>query len=246
MTQLKSAPTPAVPSPYLPRMGKIIEAETFTETEKFFRIVLSDRSHLNHTPGQFIEVSVFGIGEAPISVASSPTQPDSFELCVRNVGHVTNALHALSVGDEVGIRGPFGHGFDTEATTGKDILFVAGGLGLAPTRSFIKYVIDKREQYNNVTILVGAKNPALLLFKKELDAWQSRPDVRCLVTVDRADGSWKGKTGLITTLFRQVAIDARNTIAVIVGPRSCSSSPSWRPCPWASPSVTFSAPSSVA
>jgi sulfite reductase subunit B len=196
----------------------VILAEKFTEREKFFRLTFEDGLPFEYKPGQFVEVSVFGRGEAPISICSSPTEKGHFDLCVRAVGDLTNALHALGPGALLGIRGPFGNGFDTAAPKGQDLLFVAGGLGLAPARSFIKYAIDNRSLYAGVTIMVGARNPQELLFKNDLKEWQARPDVECLVTVDRSDGAWKGNVGLITSLFSKVSISPAATWAVIVGP----------------------------
>jgi len=203
---------------YLPRMARVILAEKFTEREKFIRLTFEDGLPFEYKPGQFVEVSVFGRGEAPISICSSPTEKGHFDLCVRAAGDLTNALHTLGPGAMLGIRGPFGNGFDTTVPKGQNLLFVAGGLGLAPSRSFIKYVIDNRSQYAKVTILVGARNPQELLFKEDLKEWQARPDVECLVTVDRSDGTWKGNVGLITGLFSKVSITPATTWAVIVGP----------------------------
>ena len=205
-------------SPYVPRMARIVAAEQMSETERFFRLEMEDGRGLAYEPGQFVEVMVFGMGEAPISICSSPTQGEAFELCVRSVGTVTNALKAYGEGDRVGIRGPFGNTFDTEAMKGEDVLFVAGGLGLAPTRSLIRYVLDKREDYGRVMILVGARDPSLLLFRDELEAWAGRDDVETLVTVDRPDKSWKGNVGVITRLFKKIQVDAPQTWAVVVGP----------------------------
>ena len=206
------------PSPYVPRMARIESAEQMTETERFFRLAMEDGQALRYEPGQFVEVTVFGFGEAPISIASSPTQGDTLELCVRSVGTVTNALKNFKKGDRVGIRGPFGNHFPYEKMKGEDVLFVAGGLGLAPTRSLIRYVLDHRKDYRNVTILVGAREPKWLLFRDELAAWGKRQDAKTLVTVDRCGEEWKGCTGVITRLFKQVKLDAAKTWAVIVGP----------------------------
>jgi sulfhydrogenase subunit gamma (sulfur reductase) len=208
----------AAPSPYVPRMARILSADQMTETERFFRIELEDGQPLGYEPGQFVEVSVFGMGEAPISISSSPTQGKVFELCVRNAGTVTGALMKFNKGDRLGIRGPFGNHFPYEEMKGEDVLFVAGGLGLAPTRSLIRYCLDNRKDYRNVTILVGAREPKLLLFRDELDAWTKRTDAKTLVTVDRCGPDWKGCTGVITRLFKQVKLDAAKTWAVIVGP----------------------------
>jgi len=204
-------------SPYVPKMARIVAAEQMTETERFFRIEMEGRP-LVYEPGQFVGVTVFGVGEAPISICSSPTQGEAFELTVRSVGMVTNALKGFEAGDRLGIRGPFGHGFDHDAMKGQDVLFVAGGLGLAPTRSLIRYVLDKRSDFGNVTILVGAREPDLLLFRDELVAWTERDDVDTHVTVDRGDETWQGEVGVITRLFRKIEVDAARTYAVIVGP----------------------------
>ncbi len=203
---------------FKPEKGRIVAAKMLSQTEKFFRIVLDHGGPLGHKPGQFVEVSVFGVGEAPISVCSSPTQEDSFELCIRVAGAVTGAIHDLEAGAEIGLRGPYGNGFDMEAMKGKDVLFVAGGLGLAPARGVIKYVLDKRHDFGRVTILYGAKNPQELLFREDLAEWEARPDCDFHVTVDRGDEEWKGNTGVITTLFRHVDMDMKNGYAVVIGP----------------------------
>lgn len=205
-------------SPFAPRLARIVAAEQFTPKEKWFRLVFQDGQPLAHPPMSFVQVTVFGIGEAPISVCSSPTREPAFELCVRAVGSVTNAMHRLDVGDTLGIRGPFGNGFDAEAHRGRDFLFVAGGLGLAPARSLIQYVLDRRREFGRVTILVGARTPGDLLFQADLKEWQSRPDVETLVTVDRPAEGWTGNVGVITTLFRRVKINPSSTMAVIIGP----------------------------
>jgi sulfhydrogenase subunit gamma (sulfur reductase) len=207
----------AAPSPYVPRMARIAAAEQMTDTERFFRIQL-EGAPLVYEPGQFVEAMLFGTGEAPISICSSPTQGDAFELTVRSVGMVTNAMKSLKAGDRLGIRGPFGNHFDYDAMKGQDIIFVAGGLGLAPTRSLIRYVLDKRKDYGKVTILFGAREPKWLLFRQEVEQWAKRGDVDVHVTVDRGDAGWKGNVGVITKLFNKVQIDPAKTWAVIVGP----------------------------
>jgi len=201
-----------------PRMGKIVAAAMLTEKEKYFRVVLEGGKPLGHKPGQFVEVSIFGAGEAPISISSSPTKEDSFEMCVRNVGSVTNLMHKLEAGAPLALRGPYGNGFDMAAMQGKDVLFVAGGLGIVPARGVIKYILDKRRDFGKVTILYGAKNPSELLFKEDISEWAARPDCAFHITVDRPDDSWKGNRGVITTLFKRVKVEASNTYAVVIGP----------------------------
>jgi sulfhydrogenase subunit gamma (sulfur reductase) len=204
---------------FIPVAARITNIVQLTALEKVFTIQLPEGMSLNHRPGQFVEVSMLGTGEAPISISSSPSRSNgTFELCVRKVGDVTQAVHQLQPGDVVGVRGPFGHGFPYEKFRGKDILFAPGGLGLAPLRSLINQVLDERALYGRVLILYGARNPSELLFKEELEAWSKRKDVELMVTVDRGDETWKGHIGVITTLFKDVSVNPRNTIAVTCGP----------------------------
>jgi sulfite reductase subunit B len=196
----------------------MVKIERLTKTEKLFTLHLEGGRDLGHRAGQFVEVSVFGIGEAPISVTSSPSRNGVFELCVRQAGDVTGALHRMEPGSTVGIRGPFGNGFPIEQMRGKDLLFAPGGLGLPPLRSLINQVLDERESFGRVIILCGAKNPSELLFKDELAKWEARDDVELHVTVDRADESWTGNVGVITTLFPKITVTPRSTVAVTVGP----------------------------
>ncbi len=210
---------PTVGSIYVPSPARIVKIEQMTALEKLFTVELPAGQSLGHEPGQFVEVSLFGIGEAPISITSSPSRSNgTFELCVRKVGDVTTALHNLPVGATIGVRGPFGHGFPVEQMRGKDILFAAGGLGLAPARSLINQVLDERAAFGRVIILYGAKNPSELLFRDELEAWAGRQDVEFHLTVDRPDATWTGHVGVITTLFKFVTVSPRNTVAVTVGP----------------------------
>ena len=203
---------------YLPRLAEIVRTEPLTKMERLFEIKLQNGQELGHQPGQFVEVSLLGIGEAPISVSSSPTKKGSFELAVRGVGNVTRALHTLDRGAILGIRGPFGKGFPVEEMKGKDILFVAGGIGLIPLRSLIHYVLDHRSDFGRVLVLFGAKTPAEQLFLGELSNWRVSKEMEYWETVDRSDGKWKGNVGVITTLFPKITIDPGKTVAVIVGP----------------------------
>jgi len=209
------------PSVYTPKLATVKKIERLTELEKLFEIELDDTKPLNHIPGQFVEVSVFGVGEAPISVTSSPTKKGNFfEICVRAVGNVTNAMHRLKVGSKVGMRGPFGNGFDVEFLRGMDILLIAGGLGIAPLRSLINYVLDNRKDYGKLYILYGCKNPMELLFCDDLDRCKSIEDTIYKLTVDACPEGmcWDGNIGLITTLIPDLEFDADRTYAVVCGP----------------------------
>ncbi|HID90166.1 MAG TPA: oxidoreductase [Anaerolineales bacterium] len=204
---------------YAPEFARLVDVRPLTELEKLFTIELPNGRSLGHDPGQFVMVSIPGVGEAPISITSSPSRSNgTFELCVRRVGDVTNVLHRMKPGEYVGIRGPFGHGFPIEQMRGKDLLFAPGGLGLAPLRSLINQVLDERGSFGRVIILYGAKRPAELLFRDELKEWAARDDVEFHVTVDRGDETWDGHVGVITTLFPLITVDPRNTVAVTCGP----------------------------
>ena len=147
---------------FLPDIASLVKVWDETPDTKTFALRFRDLKggkDFHFLPGQFLELSVFGYGEAPFCIASSPTRPDALETTVRRTGQLTDALHRLGNGDEVGIRGPFGNGFDAEAARGKDLLFVGGGIGLAPLRSLIWNVLDERDRFGKVTILYGARTP---------------------------------------------------------------------------------------
>jgi len=205
-------------SPYKPMKAKITKTYKYTDQEKFFRIELEGKKDLGHLPGQFVQVSLFGYGEAPISVCSSPTQKGYFDLTVRRIGSVTQAMHRMETGDMLGIRGPFGTSFPLEKMHGRDILIIAGGLGIVPLRALIQYILGKRNDFGDVQILLGCKTPKDMLFGDEVVDWQRRTDIKFNCTVDKADPDWKGHVGLITTLIPGATIAPRQTYAVVVGP----------------------------
>ncbi len=203
---------------YVPLPAELVSVKALTPREKVFEFRLKDGKKLGHRPGQFVEVSVAGIGEAPISVSSAPTRDGTFQLAVRNAGDVTRALHALKPGASVGIRGPFGNGFPLEALEGHDILLIAGGIGLFPLRSLVQYILDRRSSFGKVFFLFGARSPSERVFADELDSWSRRPDIEFHETVDRGNFTWRGNEGAITTLIPRVKIDPDKTRAVVVGP----------------------------
>ncbi len=204
---------------YLPQNATVLKSKQATEKERFLELKLDSGEELGHMPGQFVEFSVPGIGEAPISISSSPTHESSFQVVVRSVGNVTRAIHNLKSGDKVGIRGPFGTHFPVKnAMRNRDILFVCGGLGLVPVRSAINYVMAHRDDYGDVTILYGAKNPEERLFNDEISVWKSGVKVTVRETVDRGNEQWTGNVGVITTLMTDMILDSRSTVAIICGP----------------------------
>jgi NAD(P)H-flavin reductase len=203
---------------YSPVMAEIKSVRELTELEKLFEIQLSNGNDLNHKPGQFVELSLFGAGEAPISISSSPAKPGSFDLGIRKAGRLTGMMHRLRPGDKVGIRGPFGNGFDLEKLKGRDILIIAGGIGLVPLRSLINTIIADRGSYGRLIICYGSKSDAELLFEDERRRWEEDSSIELHVTVDRGSESWTGKTGVITTLIPGLELDLEKTIACICGP----------------------------
>jgi len=203
---------------YHPVMAEIKEVKRLSSMETYFRIELPGGEDLGHMPGQFVELSIFGVGEAPFSVSSSPTLTGSFELGVRRAGMLTDVLLRQQPGTKVGIRGPFGNGIDIEKFKGKDVLIVAGGIGLVPMRSMINYVIDNRDQFGRLIICYGSKSDQDLLFTDELAQWEKDPSIDYQVTVDQGSDSWQGNTGVITTLIPGLDLDLANTVCCICGP----------------------------
>jgi sulfhydrogenase subunit gamma (sulfur reductase) len=202
---------------YLPCLATVKKNHLMNETELYLQLSTDD-DRLEYQSGQFVEVSVAGIGEAPISITSSPTQKDGFELVVRRVGNVTNAIHLLKVGDKVGIRGPFGKGYPIKKSKGRNLVFICGGIGLVPQRSFINYVLDNRSDYGKLTVLLGTKCPSQRFFHSELADWAKRDDIHFLETVDQAEEGWQGKVGVVTTLIPQIRKDLASADIFICGP----------------------------
>ncbi len=206
---------------FLPDIAWLADVYDETPDTRTFRLRFRDLKkgeNFHFLPGQFLELSVFGYGEAPFCIASSPTRPETLETTVRRTGQLTDELHKLGEGDEVGIRGPFGNGFNVEAAHGKDLLFVAGGIGLPPLRSLIWNVLDERSRFGSVTILYGARTPTDLVYKQELDQWGKRSDVEFHVTVDAAQPGWTGTVGVVPLLFKKVTFHPESTLAYVCGP----------------------------
>ena len=167
--------------------------------------------------GQFIMCTIFGAGEFAVSLPPSP-ENDRFHLTVRKVGSVTNALHELKAGDKVGIRGPFGNGFPFEEIKGKNIIYVAGGIGLIPLRSSIVHVLQHKKEFGRVLVLHGARTPDDLMYKENLKEWQSFPGFETYISVDVGTPGWTGEVGFVHTLFDKAKLPVENTVAFVCGP----------------------------
>jgi len=203
---------------YLPRSATINKTRIMNGTELYMQISM-DGEPLAYKPGQFVEVSLAGIGEAPISISSSPTQKGGFELVVRRIGNVTKKIHSLSTGSKIGIRGPYGKGcYPTEETKGKNLVFVCGGIGLVPQRSFINYALDNRADYGSITVLLGTKCANQRFFHSELFAWTKRKDINLYETIDQADDCWHGDVGVVTTLIPKIEAELSDACVFVCGP----------------------------
>jgi NAD(P)H-flavin reductase len=203
---------------YLPQLATVADISQMNVTEKYLRLAMED-GQFDYIPGQFVEVSLGGIGEAPITISSSPTLADSFELVVRKVGRVSGAIHNLQRGDKVGIRGPLGKGvYPVEECKGKNLVFICGGIGMVPQRSFINYVLDNRGDYGEVAILQGTKSYDLRLFTSEIEAWGKRGDVQVLETLDEGDARWQGNVGVVTKLVSKVETELKSAMILVCGP----------------------------
>jgi len=206
---------------YLPRTATIQSMRPETIDVTTFRITIDDSSgpeEFDYRSGQFAELSVLGVGEAPISISSSPTRPEAVEFSIRRLGQLTSALHDLEPGDKIGIRGPFGNCFPLEEIEGKNLLIVGGGIGLAPLRSVILNVFDNRAKYGKIDIIYGARSPQDLVYTSEYEEWGKVDNSRLHLTVDRGDDEWKGNVGLVPTFLKEIKPSPENTTSITCGP----------------------------
>lgn len=169
-------------------------------------------------PGQFNMLYIFGVGEIPISISGDPFSPDVLHHTTRVVGTVTKAMRKLTVGEAIGVRGPFGTPWAVEAARGYDVVLVAGGIGLAPLRPVLYHVLMRREEYGKIVLLYGTRSPDDILFRKELEQWRARFDLDIHVTVDYGDEKWRGNVGVVTKLIPKAPFDPQHTMAMVCGP----------------------------
>lgn len=201
-----------IPRPFRVRRRRQENPDTFT-----LEIELADAAHaLPFSPGQFNMLYVFGVGEVPISIAGNPARKQTLAHTTRQVGTVTRAMAKLKRGDILGVRGPFGSAWPVGAAHGRDVVLVAGGIGLAPLRPVIYRLLARRGKQGRAVLLCGARTPDDLLYADELERWQKKCSVH--VAVDRATGSWRGNIGVVTTLIPRAPFDPHTAIAMVCGP----------------------------
>lgn len=208
-------------NPYLPLKAEILDIiqETSSDLDiKTYTLKFANGKKMEFMPGQFVELSVPGIGEAPFGFASNPLKNDTIELSIKRTGRLTDAIHALKTGDSVFIRGPFGNTFPVEKLRGSDILYIAGGLGLAPLRPLITYVFDNRAQYGKIKMLIAARSPADFIYFREYELWRRLRDTEVTLTIDKEAPGWNEKVGFPHNLVAQMSFDMKKTYAVLCGP----------------------------
>jgi sulfhydrogenase subunit gamma (sulfur reductase) len=208
---------------YQPHLAVVEHVEDETPDTRTLRLRFKDAAlagSFDFKAGQFGEYSVFGAGECTFCIASSPTRRGFIECSFKSVGKVTRALREVNQGDTVGFRGPYGNCFPVESWAGRSVLFVAGGIGLAPVRSVIWNVLDLRDRFGDVTIVHGARSVDDLVYKRELTEWGRRPRVRVVTTVDPGGETpeWRGEIGFVPAVVEKHPVRAENAVAVVCGP----------------------------
>jgi len=211
-----------VENPFKPKAARIVRHYDLINDHRFFQIRHIDMKKamsFSYNPGQFIMLSIPGVGESPFSISSTPSRPGILELGVRKVGKVTDALFQKKDNEVVYIRGPYGNGFKLDQMVNKDLIIVAGGLGVISLRSILYYVLDNRDQFKKVFFLYGSRNPNEFLFKDEFFQLKERDDIECLYTVDKPNAEWTENVGVVPKLLENIPkIDPLETTAVVVGP----------------------------
>lgn len=204
----------------IPQVAKVTQIKVETSDVKTFQVVsTAGNKAFDHAPGQCAMLGVPGVGEAMFSIASSPTNPDFMEFSIKRCGVLTNYLHKLGVGAELTIRGPYGNSFPVDTVfKGRDLLFVAGGIGLAPVRSAVKYVFDNRASYGKIDILYGARSADDLVYRCEIEEnWANQSDTNIYTTIDRPQESWRGNVGFVPDYFSKIGFRP-DKMALVCGP----------------------------
>ena len=213
-----AAIAPIISDPMLPRIARVRRRRR--DGPQVWTLEMESEGAINHAfaPGQFNMLTAFGVGEAPISFSGDPADSQRLIHTIRAVGPVSAALAALEEGASLGIRGPFGVGWPMSEAAGRDIIIVAGGLGLAPLRPALYRLLAERARYGRIILLYGTRGPEEILFRREIESWRRRLDIEIEVTVDHAMGEWHGHVGVVTTLIPRASFDPRQALALVCGP----------------------------
>ncbi len=203
-------------NPYSPIKTEVLDVITETPTIKTLR--LKPEIPITFKTGQFIELTVPGVGEAPFTPSSQPAVKEEMEVTIMRVGKVTEKIHELKKGDIVGLRGPMGQGYPVDSFQGKEIVVVGGGCGLAPLRSLMYELFSRSGQFKKVLFRGGCKTPKEMLYREEIHGWHQRDDLNIKLTVDKGDESWKGNVGVVTTILDNLEVDCAQAIAIVCGP----------------------------
>ncbi len=178
----------------------------------------SEQEAFKYLPGQFCEISILGKGESPFGIASSPTEEDYLRFTVNRTGSVTDEIHYLREGDTVGMRGPLGNWYPVENLKDMNVLIIGGGFAFTTLRSLLIYLLDSRDDYKDITVIYGARNPDLFIYKDEIAIWKQRDDIQFHLTIDKPVDGWTENTGFVPTVTQEVAPDPQNTMAIVCGP----------------------------
>jgi NAD(P)H-flavin reductase len=208
----------AIADPFIPQPYRVARRQRETRDIATLELLPVGGERPDYRPGQFNMLYAFGIGEVAISVSGDPSAPGGYVHTVRDVGAVSGAIAKLGAGSVLGLRGPYGTPWPTETAEGNDVVFVAGGLGLAPLRPAIYHVLSHRARYGRVVLLYGTRSPPDILYRRELERWRRRLDFEVLVTVDRADPDWRGDVGVVPKLIARAGFDPHHAVAMICGP----------------------------
>lgn len=209
------------PNSYVPQVATVLEVITETHNIKTFRVKLDDEeawANFKFEPGQVGQLSLFGVGESTFVINSPPTRMDYLQFSTMRAGEVTTALHALQPGDKIGVRGPLGNWFPYNDLKGKNIVFIGGGIGMAPMRTILLYMLDNRADYGDITLLYGARTPNDLSFAGDRAEWLARKDMKTILTIDAPFEGWEHTVGLLPNVLTELAPSPENTVAICCGP----------------------------
>jgi len=203
-------------SPYSPIKAKIEKVTGETSGIKTF--TFKPEEEISFATGQFVEITVPGVGEAPFTPSSSPYEKEIIDVTIMNTGEVTNKLHQMKAGETVGIRGPYGKGYPLDKMYGKEVLILGGGVGMAPLRSFLLSLLNEADKFKRIILCYGAKTPDDIVYKTQFEDWIKDKNLEVHRSVDKADKTWEEIEGVVTVLLDKISVDLDNSVAVVCGP----------------------------